>query len=162
MEYFEEFYKKHVKMVYRICLLLLKNVEDAEDATQNVFLKFLKAERTFQSEEHEKVYLIVTARNTGLSMLRQWWRKNRCDITQLPEEGQCDSHLRQELWNEIAQLHEKYRMVLYLYYFEGYSTDEIGEILNVVPATVRGRLKTARILLKKRLEVNENDWKRDI
>lgn len=162
MDSFEEFYKRHVKLVYRICLLLLKNVEDAEDATQNVFLKLLGEERTFQSEEHEKAYLIVMARNTSISMLRQWHRKHRCDIQKLPEEGQCDSHLRQELWQELACLSEKYRMVLYLYYFEGYSTDEIGELLAIAPATVRGRLRTARALLKKRLEVNEDDWKRDL
>ena len=67
-------YRRHVGMVYQICLMLLKNVPDAEDAVQTVFRKLLEYGRTLQGPEHEKAWLIVTARNECKNQLRHWWR----------------------------------------------------------------------------------------
>lgn len=55
-----ETYYKHVDMVYRICLMFLRNVPDTEDAVQNVFLKFIQAGKNFADPEHEKAWLIET------------------------------------------------------------------------------------------------------
>ena len=70
-------YHRHVSMVYQICLMLLKNVPDAEDATQNVFRKVMEQDKPFRDPEHEKAWLIVTARNECKNQLKHWWRKNR-------------------------------------------------------------------------------------
>ena len=76
-------YRRHVGMVYQICLMLLKNVPDAEDAVQTVFRKLLEYGRTLQGPEHEKAWLIVTARNECKNQLRHWWRTRRADESEL-------------------------------------------------------------------------------
>ncbi len=147
-------YRRHVGMVYQICLMLMKNVPDAEDATQNVFRKVMEYNKPFRDPEHEKAWLIVTARNECKNQLKHWWRKNRASEEALehltweqPEDG--------ELWEYILSLPEKYRMVLYLHYYQGYTSLETAEILGKNPSTVRTWLVQARWKLKEILEVEE-------
>ena len=147
-------YRRHVGMVYQICLMLMKNVPDAEDATQNVFRKVMEYEKPFRDPEHEKAWLIVTARNECKNQLKHWWRKNRANEEVLehltweqPEDG--------ELWDYILSLPEKHRIVLYLHYDQGYSAMETAEMLGKNPSTVRTWLVQARRKLKEILEVEE-------
>lgn len=147
-------YRRHVGMVYQICLMLMKNVPDAEDATQNVFRKVMEYEQPFRDPEHEKAWLIVTARNECKNQLKHWWRKNRANEEVLehltweqPEDG--------DLWDYILSLPEKHRIVLYLHYYQGYSALETAEILGKNPSTVRTWLVQARWKLKEILEVEE-------
>lgn len=149
-----DLYRRHVGMVYQICLMLMKHVPDAEDATQNVFRKVMEYNKPFRDPEHEKAWLIVTARNECKNQLRHWWRKNRASEEALehltweqPEDG--------ELWEYILSLPEKYRMVLYLHYYQGYTALETAEILGKNPSTVRTWLVQARWKLKEILEVEE-------
>ena len=149
-----DLYRRHGSMVYQICLMLLKNVPDAEDATQTVFRKVMEQDKPFRDPEHEKAWLIVTARNECKNQLKHWWRTRRAGEEALqtltweqPEDG--------ELWEYILSLPEKERMVIYLYYYQGYSTLEMAEILEKNPSTVRTWLVQARWKLKDILEVNE-------
>lgn len=132
----------------------MKNVPDAEDATQNVFRKVMEYPKPFRDPEHEKAWLIVTARNECKNQLKHWWRTGRAGEEVLetltweqPEDG--------ELWEYILSLPEKHRMVLYLHYYQGYSALETAEILGKNPSTVRTWLVQARWKLKDILEVNE-------
>ena len=109
-------YRRHVAMVYQICLVLLKNVPDAEDASQNVFRKVMEWDKPFQSPDHERAWLITAARNECKNQLKHWWRTRRADESVLntltweqPEDG--------ALWELILSLPEKYRLVLYLHYY---------------------------------------------
>lgn len=149
-----DLYRRHISMVYQICLMLMKNVPDAEDAAQNVFRKVMEYDQPFRDPEHEKAWLIVTARNECKNQLKHWWRTRRAGEETLqnltweqPEDG--------ALWELILTLPERERMVLYLYYYQGYSTMEAAEILGKNPSTVRGWLVKARWKLKEVLEVNE-------
>ena len=72
-------YRRHVAMVYQICLVLLKNVPDAEDASQNVFRKVMEWDKPFQSPDHERAWLITAARNECKNQLKHWWRTRRAD-----------------------------------------------------------------------------------
>lgn len=160
MKDFEELYQKYVKLVYRICFLMLNNVEDAQDATQTIFLKLLKENRTFENEEHEKAYLIRSAKNQCKDYLKYWWRAKRSDMESedvLKNVIYENPHLDDELLTKVLELSEKYRIVLYLYYYEGYKTNEIAKLLNCPHATIRGRMKTAREMLKRRLEETDDD-----
>lgn len=146
-------YQRHIVMVYQICLVLLKHVPDAEDAAQEVFRKVLELKKPFQSPEHEKAWLIVAARNECKNQLKHWWRTHRADPEVLsklacppPEEG------KEELRRLIWELPEKYRLALYLHYYQGYTTQEMGELLGRDPATVRAWLFRGRKKLKLRLE----------
>ena len=149
-------YRRHVSMVYQICLMLLKNVPDAEDATQNVFRKVMDQDKPFRDPEHEKAWLIVTARNECRDQLKHWWRRNRESETALlhvssrqPE----DNGLKELIW----ELPEQDRLVLYLYYYQGYTAQEIAELLGKNPSTVRTWLVRARKKLKLRMEAEGYD-----
>lgn len=149
-----DLYRRHVGMVYQICLMLLKNVPDAEDATQTVFQKAMEYDKPFRDPEHEKAWLIVTARNHCKNQLKHWWRTRRAGEEALqtltweqPKDG--------ELWEYILSLPKKERMVLYLYYYQGYSTQEVAKLLGKNPSTVRTWLVKARGKLRDLLEVNE-------
>ena len=144
-------YRRHVGMVYQICLMLLKNVPDAEDAVQTVFRKLLEYGRTLQGPEHEKAWLIVTARNECKNQLRHWWRTRRADESELDRlswEQRSDG----ELWELILTLPEQEKMALYLHYYQGYSTGETAELMGKKPSTVRSWLCRARRKLKDLLE----------
>lgn len=149
-----QLYQRHFKMVYQICLMLMKSVPDAEDAAQTVFRRVMEREETFRDPEHEKAWLIVTARNTCRDQLKHWWRTRRESASVLdtlsweqPETG--------AVWELVAALPEKHRLVLYLYYYQGYTTDEIAKLLGDNPSTVRSRLVQARKKLKLRLEAED-------
>jgi len=146
-----ELYRRQYKMVYQVCLVLMKNVPDAEDAAQTVFLKVTEREKPFCDPEHEKAWLIVTARNECRNQLKHWWRSRRESSERLdtlrweqPEGGL--------LWEQVSALPEKHRLAIYLHYYQGYTTDEIARMLGDNPATVRTRLFQARKKLKLRLE----------
>ena len=134
--------------------MLMKNVPDAEDASQTVFRKAMEYDKPFRDPEHEKAWLIVTARNECLNQLKHWWRTRRAGEETLqtltweqPEDG--------ALWDIILTLPEKHRLVLYLHYYQGYTARETAELLGKNPSTVRTWLVQAREKLKELLEVEE-------
>ena len=140
-------------LILRLSYTYLKSTDDAQDICQTVFLKLLQKPREFASPEHEKAWLIVTARNECKNQLRHWWRARREGpevLEQLSydppsEEGE---HLRELIW----ELPEKYRLALYLHYYQGYTAQEIGDLLGRSPSTVRTWLVQGREKLKSRLE----------
>ena len=149
-------YRRHVSMVYQICLMLLKNVPDAEDATQNVFRKVMEQDKPFRDPEHEKAWLIVTARNECRDQLKHWWRRNwesETVLLQVSSRQPEDSGLKELIW----ELPEQDRLVLYLYYYQGYTAQEIAELLGKNPSTVRTWLVRARKKLKLRMEAEGYD-----
>ena len=144
-------YRRQFKLVYQVCMVLMKNVPDAEDAAQTVFRRVMERDKPFRDPEHEKAWLIVTARNECRDQLKHWWRTRREDSSALdvltweqPEDAQ--------VWDQLAALPDKHRLVLYLHYYQGYTTGEIAQMLGDNPATVRSRLVQARKKLKLRLE----------
>lgn len=146
-----ELYHRQYKMVYQVCLVLMKNVPDAEDAAQTVFRKVMERGKPFCDPEHEKGWLIVTARNECRNQLKHWWRTRReSDVVldtlhwEQPKAGL--------LWEQVAALSKQHRLVIYLHYYQGYTTGEIAQMLGDDPATVRTRLFRARKKLKLRLE----------
>lgn len=146
-----EIYLRQFKLVYQVCIVLMKNVPDAEDAAQTVFRRVMERGDPFCDPEHEKAWLIITARNECRNQLNHWWRTRREDASALdaliweqPEDAR--------VWDQVVALPDKYRLVLYLHYYQGYTTSEIAQILEDNPATVRSRLVQARKKLKLRLE----------
>ena len=147
-------YRRHVDMVYQVCLMLMKNVPDAEDAVQTVFRKVMEYDRPFRDHEHEKAWLIVTARNECRNQLKHWWRTRR-ESEEILNTLAWEQPEDRALWETILRLPEKYRLVLYLHYYQGYTALETAEILGKNPSTVRTWLVQARWKLKELLEVEE-------
>lgn len=75
-----EVYDRHIYTVYRVCFSIMGNKQDAEDATQSVFIKLMENDQQFNSFEREKAWLITTARNHCLDQHRKWWRKKTVDL----------------------------------------------------------------------------------
>ena len=144
-------YRRQVGMVYQICLMLLKNVPDAEDACQTVFQKAAERAEPFRDPEHEKAWLIVTARNECKNQLKHWWRTRRADSGAL-DSLTWEQPRDQEVWDQVAALPEHHRLVLYLHYYQGYTTGEIADMLGENSSTVRSQLAQARRKLKLKLE----------
>lgn len=144
-----ESYSQFAKMVYRLCFTYLKNTADTEDMVQTVFIKRMTCGKQFDSREHEKAWLIVTASNLCKNHLRHWWRR-REELTEeiegIPEEPESNT-----LLDSILALPERYRVVIYLYYYEGYQCTEISQMLHKPSSTVRNHLSEARKLLREQL-----------
>lgn len=147
-------YQRHVKTVYRVCYLYMKNPQDTEDMVQSTFLKLFQYPGEFSDSEHEKAWLIVTAGNLCKDQLKSWWRKRRVS---LEESIQCQEvgPLPDETLEKVLALPPQYREALYLYYYEGYSTPELASILHKKEATVRSYLHRGRALLKMEIGGNE-------
>lgn len=150
---FREFYDRQVKRVYRLAMVLMGNISDAEDVTQTVFLKAWEKKPDFRDSDHEIAWILTTTRNQCKDIHKSFYRRKRADLENAPEpkvtlETQMDS----EIWEALQSLTEKYRMVLYLYYYEGYSVRELSVILGRRESTLQTQLATGRKQMKSLLE----------
>ena len=142
-----EIYNRQVDTVYRICFSYMKNTVDTEDMVQETFLRLLSSSVDFVSQEHEKAWLIVTASNLCKDTLKKWWRKTEniedpsLGLNQPPYEID-------EVLDVILRLPQSQKCVVYMYYYEGYSTADIAAYLRCPQVTVRSRLSRARKTLK--------------
>lgn len=143
-------YQRHSKTVYRLCYMYLQNVADAEDAVQSVFLKLILSKKTFQDTEHEKAWLITTSKNHCNNVLKNWWRVSRVNLEDIPDMivWDDDRERSKEVFSKLFALPEKYKTVLYLYYFEGYTTKEMASMLHRNESTIRTHLQRGREQLK--------------
>ena len=147
-----DIYNKHVDMVYKISMMLMKNIPEAEDVTQAVFVKLMTSNPRLDSDGHLKAWLIVTTRNTCKDKLKGWWYSKRSDYESIVEPSYNMSPSSSEVWDKIAALNEKHKLPVYLHYYEGYKTEEIADMLKVNHATIRSRLRAAKKKLKVLLE----------
>ncbi len=145
-----EIYDRHIGTVYRVCFAYMKNPADTEDAVEDTFLQFIRKAPAFESEENEKAWLIKTASNICKNMLRHWWRK-REDIEAHNELISTDVIETDGVFQAVMELPVKYKTVVYLYYYEGYTSAEIAGMLKKPPSTVRNYLHDARAILKEKL-----------
>lgn len=148
---FTEIYYRHVDAVFRLCFTYLKNKQDTDDAVQEVFLKLLNYKGAFESEEHRKAWLIVTASNYCKNFLKHWWRKRK-NIDDYTEIIGGASYEVDEMMELVLALPDKYKTAVYLYYYEGYDSAQIAKMLNKPAGTIRSYLSTARKMLKKEME----------
>lgn len=148
---FEALVRREENRVYRTALAILGNVQDAEDQTQETFLKYLERKPVFESEEHERAWMLTVTRNGSISRLRLKSRQNLPLEVDIPVPGPEE---REEI-EEIFRLPPQDREVIHLHYYEGYSTDEIARITGSKPATVRSRLSRAREKLRALMEAEE-------
>ncbi len=146
MELKDIFERQH-KRVYRIAMLMLNNVSDAEDAVQNVFLKYIEKGSSFEDIEHEKAWFITVTRNYCKDQLKNFWKRN-VDMGDIPEQIQ-EEEQDNELLEHIMKLPDKYKEVIYLFYYEDYSIKEMSKILDRKESTIQTQLSTARDKLKK-------------
>ena len=147
----KEIYEREVDMVYRLCYSFLGRAADAEDATQEVFIKLMRArgEGDFESLDHEKAWLVRVASNHCKDVLRRASRKD-VGLESAGEPAAPDESFDATL-DAVLRLDPKYKDAVYLFYYEGYTTDQIAAALGRPASTVRSHLSEARAILKKAL-----------
>jgi len=139
--------ERHLDMVYRIALNWFRNPADAEDAAQTVMLKLWQSDTEFADGEHLRRWLARVTLNVCKDMARSPWRRHTVSLEELRSPVFSDGE-RRAVYREVMALPGKYRVPLYLYYYEGYSVAEIGELLRLNASTVQTRLARARGKLK--------------
>jgi len=147
-----DIYMRYVNTVYRVALMMLNNVPEAEDATQTAFMKLMSSDKAFENDEHLKAWLIIVTQNVCRNILKSWWRVKRVDLETTYEQQSPVCPLESETWSAVSNLDKKYRILVYLHYYEGYKTEEVARMLGINHATERTRLRTARAKLKLILE----------
>ena len=144
--------EQYADMVRRICMIHLKNYEDAEDIFQTVFLKYVLRSEPFDSPEHEKAWIIRVTVNACRDLLKSFFRSRTVALDQLIEKPQDMPEDHSDILEAVLELPARFRDVVYLHYYEGYTAPEIGRILKKNPNTVYTLLARARQLLKTKLE----------
>ncbi len=137
--------------VYRMAYARTGNKSDAEDITQDTFIKYIKEEKPFVDENHVKAWLLRVAINSSKNLVTSaWHRKNTSmdavDLMSTVMEEESD------VYAAVQKLPEKYRIVIHLYYYEGYSVEEIAKMLSANDSTVKSWMRRARLKLKELLK----------
>ena len=147
---FEAFYERHWKYVYRLCFTYMKSEADAEDCTEDVFVKALTGGCEYEDETHERKWLAVTAIHLCRDRLKSFARRNvgSIDDDRMPEIAAPESEDHSDVLDAVMNLPPKLKDVILLFYYDGYQTDEIAAMLGRPPSTVRNQLRDARNLLK--------------
>ena len=150
-EQFTRLTRRYIDTVFRVALNYLCSPADAEDVTQTVFEKLLREKKVFENEEHIRAWLIRVAVNECKKLLRSPWRKVE-PLEDYQTAVAFDNPAHSDLYRAVMELPKKYRMAIYLHYYEGYSTQEIASLLRIPKNTVCSHLKRGRELLKLQLQ----------
>ena len=138
--------------VFRLALSYLQNRQDAEDVCQSVFVKLISYKKPLAVGK-EKAWLLTCTANACKDQLRSFWRKH---TVELDETIVFCSKTDRDIWEAVNSLAPKYRLVVHLYYYEGYSQDEIAQILKISRTAVQTRMSRARKRLKEVLHDYES------
>ena len=151
---FTELTTKYIDTVYRLALTRMKNVPEAEDITQTVFLKLYREPKPFASEAHVKHWLIRVTINECNKVFRNPFRAAE-NIADYANTLRFETAEQSDLFDAVMALSEKYRLPIFLYYYEEYSTVEISKLLKLPVPTVITRLRRGREQLKQHLQEAE-------
>lgn len=133
--------------VFRMAYARTGNKSDAEDITQDTFIKYMKETKPFVDENHVKAWLLRVAINSSKNLVNSAWHRKSTsmeavDLMSVEMEEQSD------VYHAVLKLPEKYRIVVHLYYYEGYSVEEIAAMLSAKESTVKSWMRRARMKLK--------------
>lgn len=145
---FSMLYKRNFQAVYRIFYIFMQNSADAEDCTEDTFVRPITSKTVFTDEKHERAWLTVTARNICKDRLKHWWNKKTDSISDYEETLKAEDTVHDDVLEAVMALPDKYKDVIYLHYYEGYQTDEIAKMLKRPASTVRNQLRDARTKLR--------------
>lgn len=147
--------EKYADLVRRLCILHLKNYADTEDIFQTVFLKYVLSSVEFESEEHEKAWFIRVTMNACKDILKGFFRNHTVAIDDLLEHPAVLKDEHREVLEAVLSLEQKYREVIYLHYYEGYTAPQISRMIGKKENTVYTLLTRARKILKEKLRDDE-------
>ena len=142
-ERLEELFLKYSDLLYRIALVRLYSKEDAEDAVQETFIKYLSKPFSFYSEGEEKAWLVKVLENVCRDILRRRSKREHLPLDEALDIG-AEDEVSQGVFDSLSKLSEKYRTVILLHYLEGFSVEEISKALSLTKSAVKMRLSRGR------------------
>lgn len=150
------FVRLYSSIILRVCFTYSLGRADAQDVCQNIFLKLLQIDRQFDTEGETRAFILRMAINECKDILKSGWRRRSVPLDELIE-GEIPFLPAEDtgVLAAVQRLPVKHREVIYLYYYEGYNTEEIAAMVGAKPAAVRQRLARARAKLKQELEGSE-------
>ena len=143
-------------MIYRIAFARTQNKADAEDITQNVFLKYIDADKSFNDEEHRKAWLLRVAINCTNDFVKSAHYRNRAPLEEVPDAA-VHIEEKSEIYYAVQSLPEKYRLAVHLFYYEDMSVAEISRLTKTKESTVKSQLSRARDMLRKILKEAQDE-----
>lgn len=145
--------EKYADMVYRISMTITKNQCDAQDVSQEAFLRLVKYSNKIKDEEHLKAWLIRVTINCAKSVMTNAWNKKTQGFGEdLEDTVELETKEQETLFEQIRNLPKNYAVSLYLYYYEEYSIKEISHITHKNENTIKSTLSRARTMLRRQLE----------
>lgn len=150
---FLDIFQKYKDDVFRLSHSYTKMVADAEDITQSVFIKLYKQKELLTRQEEEiKKWLVRVIINECKSLYNSFWKRKTFSFKQEDENKIVSNTQNNDVLVEVLSLPKKYRIVIYLYYYENYKLKEISKILNLSETNVQTILFRARRMLKEKLK----------
>ena len=156
-EEFKRCAQEYMDVVFRVAFSCLRSQTDAEDVTQEVLLRLYETDYVFESRAHIKNWLVKVTYNECRKFWRRLWRRHE-NIDDYAEQLAFEETDCQDLFTAVMKLDRAKRIVVVLYYLEGYQIQEIAGILKIPPGTVGTRLARARKELRKYLEEEVSVW----
>lgn len=141
--------EKCFDMIYKLALSQTKDRDSADDVVQEVFLRFLKSDKNFESDEHIKAWLIRVTINCSHNVFSNSWAQK---TTPLTEDIVFDTEEKGDVYYAVLELPQKYRAVIHLFYYEDMSIEEIARALGSNDSTVKSQLSRGRKMLREKLE----------
>ena len=148
----EQAMSRQADTVRRLCMLHLKNHADTEDIFQTVFLKYALCDAAFESQAHENAWFVRVTLNACRDLLKSFFRSRTVSLDTLLDFPQEIREEHREVLEAVLTLPEKYRVPIYLHYYEGYTAPEIGDLLKKNVNTVYTLLNRGKSMLKEALE----------
>ena len=142
---------RYADTVRRLCMIHLKSYADTEDIFQNVFLKYALGSASFESDAHEKAWFIRVTINACKDLIKSFFRSRSVSMEEIPELPADMEEEHREVLEADLSLPEKYRQVVYLHYYEGYTAPQIARILKRNVNTVCTLLTRSRQMLREKL-----------
>ena len=156
-ETFERAARTYGDMLYRVAYHALKNRADAEDVVQTALLKLYQQEACFESEDHMKHWLLRVTVNESRKLLRSFWRRTSVPLEEWRDGPVLEDPEKEELFRAVMGLEAKYRLTIYLYYYEGCTVSEVAAAMKAKPSTVQTWLLRARERLRRELSQEEEE-----
>lgn len=138
-----DLFHRYREEVYRLAVSFTRSPQEAEDVCQSVFLKLM--EQKDLPPGKEKAWLLQVTANQCRSLLRSAWWKRTAPLEDAPAEWEMPDR---SVYRAVMSLKPKYRVVIFLHYYGGYTASEIGELLKLSPTAVTTRLSRGREQLR--------------
>lgn len=152
----EKMIEKYFDIVYRLALSQMQDKHRADDVLQEVFLRYIKTDKVFESEEHLKAWFIRVTVNCCKSIYLSSWFKRTVPLTEDPNLS-FEIPEQNDVYFAVAKLPQKYKAVIHLFYYEDLSVKQIAKYLDIKESTVKSQLHRGREMLKTMLN-EESDY----